>query len=81
MRALTSHAPILAVAACSYKKASAFPTTWHSVCRRGADNAAASRSLSMEARRVAAMFAAMVISLRSPGCAVGVQGTASQRQA
>ena len=36
------------------------------------DDAAASRSLSMEARRVAAMCAAMeIVSLRSPGCAMG----------
>ena len=36
------------------------------------DDAAASRSLSMEARRVAAMCAAMeIVSLRSPGCEMG----------
>jgi len=78
VRALTSHTSFLAVAAsdCSYKNASSFPTTWHSVCTRGVDNAAASQQSLDGSQPRSTMFADRdIVSLRSPGCH-GVQGTA-----
>ena len=74
MRALTNHAPLLAVAAseCSSKKASSFPTAWHSVCRRRADNAAASQQpLDGSPPCISDVCCHGYVSLRSPGCRRG----------
>src|SRR5207253_10729062 len=74
VRALTNHAPLLAVAAleCSSKKASSFPTAWHSVCRRRTDNAAASQQpLDGSPPCISDVCCHGYVSLRSPGCRRG----------